>query len=251
MMRLVQAGNGAKRDLAVVYHLNAKADDDLRAAFGPDACIVNDTVPQAEIGTYASIGPSGIASLADVLASAQAGTGEGFEVARTILVGYSAGYLGVRTQLQAGEDPDAIVIADGIQAPRPGNVASPELAPWIAYADRARAGDRVFVASHTMQGPTNLLSTWEALQLITGFPLLQTGTLSSPAITSDGKLVVFSYMGNDHQAQGYVVLPKLLDVATTLLSASSGLRMKWLKVIGFAGLLTVGLAVGIALGRRA
>jgi hypothetical protein len=214
-MRLVQAGSGAQRDLVVIYHLNETADADVISAIGPEACIVNETVPQAQIGTYGSLGQGGIPTVSNTLtwASEQVGS---FDLGRVVLVGFSAGYIAVRTQLFSGESPDAIVIADGIQTPRPGNLAS--VAPWIAYADLAKQGSRVFVCSHSTQGATNLMSTGETLRLITGFPLLQTGTLDSPAVTSEGKLVVLSFMGNDHRAQGYVVLPKMLKTAMELLN---------------------------------
>ncbi len=226
MMRLVQAGSGDPRDLVVVYHLNASADADVCAAVGPDACIVNDTVPQSDIGVYGSIGPGGIASLEDVAAWAASQVGA-FSIDRIILVGYSAGYLGVRTQLLAGADPAAIVVADGIQTPRPGDAGA--VAPWVAYAALARAGDRVFVASHSTQGQTNMLNTTDTLRLITGMPLVDAG--------------------NDHHAQGYVVLPRLLGMAMALLSSSNGIRPRWLKWLGIAGVIGVFLAGGIVLAR--
>jgi hypothetical protein len=252
-MRLVQAGSGPIRDLVLVYHLNEKADDDVRDAIGPQACIVNETVPQVDIGFYgafASSSAAGLATVADTLAWAREEAHEDFELGRLILVGFSAGYIAVRTQLFSGEDPAAIVVADGIQSPRPGDVGA--IAPWIAYADQARAGERVFVASHSTQGATKLLSTGETLRLITGFSLLQTGTLASPAVSSEGKLVVLSYMGNDHAAQGYVVLPRLLGTAMALLAAGSGgIRSKWLKVLGVFGVVAVAAGIGVLLARRA
>jgi len=249
-MRLVQAGAGARRDLVLVYHLNATADEDVRAAIGPGACIVNETVPQAQIGAYGSFGPDGIATVTDALAWAQGEAGA-FDRARLILIGFSAGYIAVRTQLFSGEDPDAIVIADGIQTPRPGDPAA--VAPWTAYANQARLGARVFVASHTTQGPTNLISTGETLRLITGFALLQTGTLASPAITSEGKLVVLSFMGNDHRAQGYVVLPRMLETAMRLLDEGQGaLAAVASKAWPMVGVVVLALAAvgGVMLARR-
>jgi len=223
MMRLVQAGSGSRRPLVVVYHLNEKADADLIDAVGPTACVVNITVPQAEIGSYA-----GMTSFADVVAWARAATGEDFGVSAYTLAGFSGGYLGVESHLRAGEHPDAVVVADAIQSPRPG---SPEaVRGWIEAAQRARNRDAVFLASHSTQGQTQLLSTGETLRLITGFPLDAAGTLDDPATSSDGNLIVLSYAGNDHQAQGYVVLPRMLRLATALLAENGP---KWVNLLGF------------------
>lgn len=215
-MRLVQAGRGPTRNVVLIYHLNESADADVRAAVGPDACILNETVPQADIGLYGSLGS--LPTIAASLGWAQVQTGS-FLPQKLLLAGFSAGYIAVRTQLQAGADPDAVVIADGIQSPRPGSAA--DVAVWTSYAALAKKSERIFLASHSTQGETSLLSTTETLRLITGFPLDDTGPANAPVVTEAGKLIVLSFSGNDHHAQGYVVLPKMLGIATGMLSKAS------------------------------
>jgi hypothetical protein len=169
-----------------------------------------------------------VTSFADVVAWARATTGEDFNVSTFTLAGFSGGYLGVESHLRAGERPHAVVVADAIQSPRPGSADA--VRAWADAANRARGRQGVFVASHSTQGQTQLLSTGETLRLITGFPLDQAGTIDDPATSADGNLIVLSYAGNDHQAQGYVVLPRMLRLATALL-AENGPR--WVNLLGF------------------
>jgi hypothetical protein len=240
-MRLVQAGTGAARDVVLVYHLAPEGDGAVRAAIGPGACILNETVPQASIGAYGTIGPGGLSTVVGAIGWAQ-GQADTFQPRRLMLAGFSAGYIAVRTQLLAGIDPDAVVVADGIQSPRPGSPADVKV--WSHYADEATKGERVFVASHSTQGATGLLSTTETLRLVTGFPLDHAGPLDAPVVSRDGKLVVWSFSGNDHHAQGYAVLPRMLALAMDLLAApaaDAGGGMGPGAVVGIvAGALTAG-----------
>ncbi len=96
--------------------------------------------------------------------------------AQMILVGWSMGCKSVRALLADGVDPDAIVAVDGTHDtyPIPTHV---EL--WRAYAERARRGERLFVASATQQvyvehlsppdGP--FMATIHVLELIVGHEL--------------------------------------------------------------------------------
>ena len=216
-LRLVQAGAGPARDVVIVYHLGAAADPDVAEAIGPGACILNETVPQTEIGTYTSLGPGGISTVAAAVGWAQGETGA-FTPHKLLLAGFSAGSMALRTQLLAGIDPDAIVVADGIQSPRTDTTAW--MAPWVHYVEEAAKGEHVLIASHSTQGQTNLYNTTETLRLVTGFALDKTGPPDAPVVSQEKALIVLSYSGNDHHAQGYAVLPKMLGLAMGFLSKS-------------------------------
>ena len=213
----------------------------MRAAAGPRALIANDTV----VGSvYSSVPP-----LAQTMAQLAP---PGVTFAPVVLCGFSAGGWATRTILQQGGDPDALVIADGTYGTVPADWAA-----WKAYAQRAMAGQRTFLASYTSLLVAS--STWHVLCDITGqllplgpvagrpagVPLIQAG---GSAGWQRGKFTVLGYPTNDgpgHEYQGDVVLPKMLHQLGLPSAAAGGLPF-WEKALVGAAVASV-LAAGLAL----
>ena len=68
-LRVVQAGNGDRRDLVVVYHLAAAVDETIRRAVGPSVCVLNETCEPAK-NNYTREGPGALSSWAALLSAA-------------------------------------------------------------------------------------------------------------------------------------------------------------------------------------
>ncbi|HEV8551691.1 MAG TPA: hypothetical protein VGQ57_21735 [Polyangiaceae bacterium] len=83
---------------------------------------------------------------------------------RLALSAWSAGFTGVRTLLAqpAGESADAVLLIDGLHAPRGDRQAfEAQLEPFLSYATRAAAGERLFLVSHSSIDPPDFASTTE------------------------------------------------------------------------------------------
>jgi len=247
-LRIVQQGVGQRRPLVLVYHQNARDDAAMRAAAGPNALIANDTVAGS---VYSNVAP-----LAQTVAQLAP---PGVTLAPVVLCGFSAGGWATRTILAQGGDPDALVIADGTYGTAPGDWAA-----WKAYAERAMAGQRTFLASYTSLLVAS--STWHVLSAITG-QLLPLGNvpgrpagagLIKPGGMSGwqrGKFTVLGYPTNDqagHEYQGDVVLPMMLRQATASTPApASGIGAEEVLVAAAAALVLVGgLAIALPASRR-
>lgn len=254
--RIVQTGSGRVRPLLLVFHTSERHDAALRSAMGPSALIVSDTTPGS---TYGDTPP---------LATTVASLKDRFGVQRfapTIVAGFSAGGFATRQILTQGGDPDALVIADGTYASAPSGYAQ-----WKDYAERAKRGQRVMLASNTSLIVTS--STWHVLSDITGVTLPLGPSVanrpagvpvlygSGPAVLRQGQLLVFSYPTDDspgHEQQAAAALPMMLRQAMTMLAsrgAMPGLHMPSARVIGsMAGVGAVAVIVGVALvaSRRA
>ncbi len=116
MFRKVQDGKGHIRPLLVCYFVSIALDDKIRAEVSDDTAILNLTVPPGN-QTYANLSsvnpplPALLATWADKLGC------EGF--GPIVLLGFSEGCGGLRTQLLAGHTPTAIVAIDGIHSSDP------------------------------------------------------------------------------------------------------------------------------------
>lgn len=225
MFQLFQAGSGDRRTLILIHYLDAHGalGDKIRGA-APEACILIDTqmvvrpdktVDGSRYTRLGSGGADGILPLAAAKALAQKLAGP-FEIAQTIGAGFSAGGQGVKTWLDAGQIPDAVVICDGWHASTvPGPMISRR-----AYVARALLGEAALVLSHTLIQPPTYLSTRKTAELLTGWVLDEKGGVDDPVVHADTGLHVESHpgaTGPDHIHQAQEVFPRLLTRALELL----------------------------------
>lgn len=210
-LRLLSPGAGPVRDLVVVYHYDGRFDDLLRKA-APEAVIYNETGPDFK-GHYRRTGKGGLLPMRDLIARAQREAGP-FTLRWTVVAGFSEGCQGPRAHLLDGADVDAVIACDGTHASLT-PLEAEQIEPWRVYAGRARKNERVLLLSHTRIQPPNAMSTCAVLRLVTGWPLD-----TAPARQTEGRLVVYSYPGNDaeaHREQARVHLPRMLTEALNVL----------------------------------
>lgn len=216
--RLVQAGVGDARDLVVVYFLAQQNDGALRAA-APGAIIVNDT--RTDTSGYARAGGGGVEPLLDLVPRLEAMLK--CSVRSVTLCGWSIGCKAVRSQLLSsdGAGVDAVVAMDGTAANFPTPDERTQIKPWKDFAEQAKAGEKVMVATHTMLTytehlPQPFMATWHVLQRVTGFTLAAQGPNDAPVLSQEGQLTVWSYAAADaagHTFQGREALPRCLAQA--------------------------------------
>ncbi len=201
-LRVIQPGSGSTRPLVLVYLQPLGSE----SAFNldPNVAIVADKEPSQN--EYTDVAP-----LNETLATLSQQLGAIFSP--VILAGFSAGGLAVRHLLNLGADPDVVVLADGTYGT--------DLAAWTAYAQKAIARQRVFVASYSsniFMEPAHP-SPWRNLRTITGFNLplgdvpgrpADAPVTSKPIFTQSGNAIVYSYPDRDHESQGRHVLPTVL-----------------------------------------
>lgn len=206
-LKLVQAGSGSPRPLVIVYH--AGLDPALLTnALPPNACVLTDIESKYDALDL----PNTPENLPAAVAFAQAATGEAFQASPVVLAAWSAGCQAIRSQLIAGYDADAVVCADGIHSATQPDVAQ-QIVPWRTYFDRARAGERTALVSHSSIEPAGFNSVARTLALITGQSFDQRGPPEAPVVQRDGNFVIYSSTGEDapaHIAQARVVLPRML-----------------------------------------
>lgn len=92
--------------------------------------------------------------------------GRASRVGHLVLSAWSAGFVGVEAALArppaVGRPIDAVILIDGLHAPRSDASAfKAQLAPFVAYAERAAAGDGFFFVSHSSIDPPDFASTTE------------------------------------------------------------------------------------------
>lgn len=83
---------------------------------------------------------------------------------RLALSAWSAGFAGIRAILAppAAETVDAVFLIDGLHAPRGDRQAfEAQLDPFLRYATRAAAGERLLLVSHSSIDPPDFASTTE------------------------------------------------------------------------------------------
>ncbi|MDI1478913.1 peptidoglycan-binding protein [Polyangium sp. y55x31] len=212
MMRLVQPGSGDPRTLFIFYLVGQHLDAELRRVLGPGPCIV----------AYVQGKPT--QSLDDAVAQAR-GLARFERLGRLCLVGYSLGCSGVRARLLEGSKSldalAALLLVDGTHASKP--PATWQIDVWQKQFDRARRGEILAIATHTLQTyvehlsgqETPFLATVTVLRKATGFPLDAAGPVDAPVEVADGKLRVCSYQSKSIDAQAHILqqrkaLPDLL-----------------------------------------
>lgn len=209
-LRTIQEGQGERRTVVIVYLLEPSMDQVIRAALGPNPCIL----ARSDDGTDVNVAPQ-ITVFSTAIRI-------GFKLDGVVLAGWSLGCAGIRRVLQAhtiDEHIRGLVLCDGIHASMPPKHA--ELDPWRSWFDLAKRGHVVVAASHTYQTYMERLdpaappyaSTVTVLRALTGLPLHE------PRHAFDrhrvGGLVVESMRSNAsdtkaHQRQQSEVLPALL-----------------------------------------
>jgi len=228
-LRVVQPGKGAKRALVVVYHLTSEIDAALRAAVGGTPAVLNHTAPVEDGkattgGAYFRVGQKGLRPMGELLELALQKTGAQV-LSPVLLCGFSEGAQAPRAHLTAGEDAHGIVAVDGIHGTWP----TPEpfqVDPWRNYFSRAKAGERVWVATCSQiptasdapaKTPVRLM-----LEKITGWGL-GVGSKVEPFALGQSQARVYSYAGKDaaaHVYQAKTVLPSAVREALERLGVS-------------------------------
>lgn len=206
MVRIVQAGLGAKRPLVLLFLVGGHLDAQLRKALGPSPCIMADDKATSthDIEHYIA------------MAAKECGA----EITWYVIGGWSAGVGVVRRMVgNVSCRPSALVLADGTHASKPPTPY--QLEAWKPFIAMARRGESVFAASHIYNTyvealPDPYLSTVSVLRLITGWPLEHGGTVDTPVEQHDGELHVYSYSStacdaNAHIAQQTHALPMMLE----------------------------------------
>jgi hypothetical protein len=213
MIRVVQPGRGAVRPLVLVF-TPKDVDQELRDALGPDPMVAVDQRPKWD--DFETVD-----SLAETIRNLEGTTGG--KLAPIVVAGFSAGGNGTRHLLALGGDPDALVTADATYGSTPEGMKD-----WGAYAERAKRGERTFIASHTSYLYPS--STWGVLRAISGLDLpLGAGAPNAPSDAPTihgtverrnvGRLVIYSYPtwdGAGHERQATTYMPRMIQEALEL-----------------------------------
>jgi hypothetical protein len=91
-------------------------------------------------------------------------SGKPAHAAHVALSAWSAGFVGIEAALgqPGGRDVDAVILIDGLHAPRGDRGAfEAQLAPFVDYARRAASGERFMFVSHSSIDPPGFASTTE------------------------------------------------------------------------------------------
>lgn len=201
--------------LVVVYH--RALSPAMREAW-PEATLVADKLPGSK-DLYSRFGSSdsGIANLDEVLASAALSPAD---VSMLVLVGFSEGTQGIRTQLMAGLSPAGILAVDGIHT-------RPEA--WSAAIQRAKDRTAAATITHSSLLPGTYKSTTQIAAELAApgqeSPVSPEGQadLTYPMIGTfeDGFFRVVGYAGSDpaaHQWQADHVMPRELAILRSRLA---------------------------------
>jgi hypothetical protein len=165
---------------------------------------------------------SGPALLPGLLAQIEAAVGERTgrpaRLEHLAVSAWSAGFEGVRAILSQPEEPrlDAIVLIDGLHAPREPRALEARLAPFVAFALRAAAGERAMIVTHSSIRTPDYASTTETAHRLVaalgGQPLMVWRDdgfgLELVESFTRGELYVRGYAGNDkadHCAQLFLL----------------------------------------------
>jgi hypothetical protein len=175
------------------------------------------------------------------------------DVTELVLVGFSEGCQGVRTQLYAGIVPAGALAVDGIHT-------RPEV--WRSLAERARAREVALTITHSSIQPGTYASTTQMAAQILAPDVEEPVTMAStdlyPQISQyeDGLFRVAGFAGSDagaHIYQGRQVLPQELARMREALGSGSLRRTFWTRArIMIAAGVTGALAIlgGIVAARR-
>jgi len=145
-------------------------------------------------------------------------SGRPARVDRVAVSAWSAGFEGVRALLHQPEDArlDAVLLIDGLHAPRKSEVLAARMAPFIEFARRAERGEKFMLVTHSSIPTEGYASTTETahhlLAEVGARPLAVRRDdgfgLSLVELFSRGDLHVRGYAGNDkadHCAQLFLM----------------------------------------------
>ena len=128
-------------------------------------------------------------------------------VGHLALSAWSMGFTGISSLLSQPESNqvDAVVIIDGLHAPRQGDVLKRHMQPFVDYARRAAAGERFMFVTHSSIDPPGFASTTETahylIDSLGGRPqsVLRKDALGLELVEifTRGNLYVRGYAGND------------------------------------------------------
>jgi hypothetical protein len=135
-------------------------------------------------------------------------TGKAAHVGHVALSAWSAGFVGIEAALAqpVSKDVDAVLLIDGLHAPRNDDPAfKAQLAPFVAYAARAAAGERFMLVSHSSIDPPDFASTTECAHYLVASlggkpqPVKRADALGLELVEyfNRGDLNVRGYAGND------------------------------------------------------
>lgn len=145
---------------------------------------------------------------------------------QVVLSAWSAGFVGIEAALAQPKsaDVDAVVLVDGLHAPRSDRAAfEAQLKPFVEYGRRAMSGERFMFVSHSSIDPPDFASTTECAHYLLSTlggrpqPVRQEEAMGLELIEyfSRGELHVRGYAGND-KADHCAQLATLRDVFAAL-----------------------------------
>ena len=148
---------------------------------------------------------------------------------------WSAGFVGVEAALAqpAGKDIDAVILIDGLHAPRNNEPAfKAQMKPFVDFAALAARGERSFFVSHSSIDPPNFASTTECAHYLVATlggkpqPVRREDRFGLELVEffSQGEFQVRGYAGND-RADHCAQLAVLRDAFAAL-----GMRWKTTKL---------------------
>jgi len=228
-LKLLQAGSGATRDVALLY-LVGDVGPRLAQALGPDVCVVAETA-----GTYNAAGPGGVTPWEEAVDWAQGQAGA-FAVGSIWLIGFSAGCQGVRTQINLGCRAKHIIACDGIHLPL-GTPSAAQKDGWLNAAQGAKEGMLTFSVSVSATVAHNFRSTRQSAKDLFGWNECM-GSYASPCVEQKGEFRIYGATnsgGNpadEHMDQLRKLLPRMIADARS--AAGAGGSLLPLAVIGLA-----------------
>jgi hypothetical protein len=166
------------------------------------------------------------ATIAEVEQTVSKRFGREMHARKVVLSAWSAGFVGVAAAVsnEAGRAADAVILIDGLHAPRKDRAAfEAQLDPFLKYARLAAAGERFMFISHSSIDPPDFASTTESahylIQRLDGHPEAvrrqDAFGLELVELFSRGNLHIRGYAGND-KADHCAQLALLRDVYRTL-----------------------------------
>ena len=152
-------------------------------------------------------------------------------VGHLALSAWSMGFTGISALLAQPEVDrvDAVVLIDGLHAPRQANVLERHMQPFVEYAHRAAAGERFMFVAHSSIDPPNFASTTEtAHDLIASLGGRPRAVRRKDALGLE--LIEFFTRGNFH-VRGYAGNDKADHCAQLALlrDAFTALGRRWTK----------------------
>jgi len=156
--------------------------------------------------------------------------GKPAHVRHLALSAWSAGFVGIEAALAqpAGKDIDAVILIDGLHAPRNNDPAfKAQMKPFVDFAAQAARGERAFFVSHSSIDPPDFASTTECAHYL----ISTLGGKPQPVRRTDpfGLELVEFYRKGEFQVRGYAGNDRADHCAqlAVLRDAFSALGARW------------------------